>query len=49
MSHNHLSLSASLKIMVLSSQTLLFVAKDNIYSLELKIKVHTKKSYSRCI
>ena len=32
MSPNHLPLSATLKIMVLSSQTLEFVTKDNIYS-----------------
>ena len=32
MSTNHLPLSATLKIMVLSSQTLEFVTKDNIYS-----------------
>ena len=32
MSPNHLPLSATLKIMVLSSQTLKFVTNDNIYS-----------------
>ena len=34
MSPNHLPLSVTLKIMVLSSQTLEFVTKDNIYSFD---------------